>query len=47
MPRTTRVTPQIDHPESDGQPMAEANFQRDVLTYAIEALKRHFRERYA
>ena len=45
MPRTTLVTPQIDYPESDGQPMAEADFQRDVITYAIEALKRHFQER--
>ena len=44
MPRTTRVAPQIDYPEADGQPMAEADFQRDVLTYAIEALKRHVRQ---
>ena len=45
MPRSTLVTPDIDYPESDGQPMAETDFQREVMTYAIEALKIHFRER--
>ena len=45
MPRSTLVTPDIDYPDSDGQPMAETDFQREVMTYAIEALKVHFRER--
>ena len=45
MPRSTVVAPDIEYPESDGQPMAETDFQRQVMMYAIEALKLHFRER--
>ena len=45
MPRSTVAAPDIDYPESDGQPMAETDFQREVMTYAIEALKIRFRER--
>jgi Uma2 family endonuclease len=45
MPRSTLVTPDIVYPDSDGQPMAETDFQRDVMTYAIEALKIRFRQR--
>ena len=45
MPRSTLATLDIDYPDADGQPMAETDFQRDVMTYAIEALKIHFRER--
>ncbi|MDE0204643.1 MAG: Uma2 family endonuclease [Candidatus Tectomicrobia bacterium] len=45
MPRSTLATPGIEYPDSDGQPMAETDFQRTVMTYAIEALKIHFQER--
>ncbi|NJL00901.1 MAG: Uma2 family endonuclease [Spirulinaceae cyanobacterium SM2_1_0] len=33
------------YPDSDGQPMAESDVARDNLIYAVEALKRHFRNR--
>ena len=45
MSRSALVIPDIDYPESDGQPMAETDFQREVMAYAIEALKMRFRER--
>ncbi len=35
----------VDYPSSDGLPMAESDFQRKYLTYAVEALGVHFRER--
>jgi Uma2 family endonuclease len=35
----------IDYPDSDGLPMAESDFQRDPLIYAVEVLKMHFRNR--
>lgn len=35
----------VDYPASDGMPMAESDFQRKVLTYAVEALDCHFRDR--
>ena len=50
MPQSTIATlDDIEYPDSDGQPMAEAetDFQRDVMTYVIEALKIHFQEREA
>lgn len=34
----------IDYPETDGLPMAESDFQRIPLTYAVEALTLHFAE---
>ena len=40
------VTPgTIDYPDSDGLPMAENDFQRKTMTYAIKALDAHFRDR--
>jgi Uma2 family endonuclease len=35
----------ITYPSEDGQPMAESDFQRTSMTYAIEALRIYFRER--
>ena len=35
----------VDYPSSDGQPMAETDHQRTPLTYAVEALRHHFRDR--
>jgi Uma2 family endonuclease len=35
----------IDYPETDGEPMAESDVQRNYLTYAVEALRDHFRFR--
>ena len=32
----------IEYPETDGQPMAETDFQREPLTYCVEALGIHF-----
>ncbi|ETW99703.1 MAG: hypothetical protein ETSY1_14030 [Candidatus Entotheonella factor] len=35
----------IDYPSSDGLPMAESDFQRKYLTYAVEGLDVYFRDR--
>jgi Uma2 family endonuclease len=32
----------IDYPDTDGEPMAESDFQRKPLTYLVEALDLHF-----
>ena len=37
--------PPIDYPDSDGQPVAETDFQRIPLWYANDALARYFRDR--
>ena len=37
--------PSVDYPDSDGQPVAETDFQRIPLWYANDALARHFRHR--
>ena len=36
---------QVDYPSSDGQPVAETDHQRTPLTYAVDALRLHFRDR--
>jgi len=36
---------EIEYPESDGEPMAESDFQRIPLTYAVEALGIYFQNR--
>jgi Uma2 family endonuclease len=33
------------YPESDGEPMAETDFQREPLTYAVSSLRLYFQER--
>ena len=35
----------VEYPSSDGQPMAETDHQRTPLTYAVDALRYHFRDR--
>ena len=40
----TAPTP-VDYPCSDGQPMAESDFQLEPLVYAITALRTHFHHR--
>jgi Uma2 family endonuclease len=35
----------IDYPDADGQPMAESDFQREPLIYAVEALRIYFQNR--
>jgi Uma2 family endonuclease len=35
----------VDYPSEDGQPMAESDFQREPLTYAMEALGAYFQQR--
>lgn len=39
------AVPAVDYPSDDGQPMAESDFQRDPLMYAVQALDRYFRDR--
>lgn len=39
--------PKIEYPDSDGQPMAESDFQREPLIYAVEALTIFFADRPA
>jgi Uma2 family endonuclease len=39
------LKPAIHYPDSDGLPMAESDFQRGPLTYAVEALSIHFADR--
>jgi len=34
----------IDYPDEDGQPMAESDFQRTPLIYAVESLRIYFQE---
>lgn len=34
----------IEYPETDGEPMAETDFQRDVLVYTVAALALYFRD---
>ncbi len=35
----------VHYPSSDGKPMAESDFQRTPLSYAVERLRQHFRSR--
>ena len=35
----------VDYPSSDGQPVAETDRQRTPLTYAVDRLRHHFRDR--
>ena len=35
----------VHYPSSDGRPMAESDFQRTPLTYAVDRLRHHFRDR--
>ncbi len=32
----------VHYPSSDGKPMAESDFQRTPLTYAVDRLRQHF-----
>ncbi len=36
---------EVYYPDSDGQPMAESDFQREPLIYAVESLRIYFRGR--
>ncbi|MGB3404378.1 MAG: Uma2 family endonuclease [Microcoleaceae cyanobacterium] len=38
------IIPEIDYPESDGEPMAESDPTRDYLIYAVEALKYYYKD---
>lgn len=40
-----RLIKQVEYPSSDGQPVAESDFQLKPLIYAVEALKISFQER--
>ena len=39
----SRVT--VEYPSTDGKPVAESDFQRDCLLYAVDVLQQHFRAR--
>ena len=45
MNRSITATPTVDYPCSDGQPMAETEFQLIPLMEAISALRAHFADR--
>ncbi|MGB3535340.1 MAG: Uma2 family endonuclease [Microcoleaceae cyanobacterium] len=38
------IIPEIDYPESDGEPMAESDPTRDYLIYTVEALKYYYKD---
>ena len=42
---TLSSTSTVEYPSADGQPMAESDFQRKPLTYAVEALDIYFQDR--
>jgi Uma2 family endonuclease len=42
---TLSSTSTIEYPSADGQPMAESDFERKPLTYAVEALDIYFQDR--
>ncbi len=45
MSAVPKIIPElIDYPDTDGEPMAESDFQRDYLTYLVESLKIHFQD---
>ena len=44
-PASVPRSPAVDYPDSDGQPVAETDFQRIPLWYANDVLARHFRDR--
>lgn len=35
----------VEYPSTDGKPVAESDFQRDSLLYAVDVLQQHFRAR--
>ena len=46
MPQPTSATlDAIDYPDSDGQPMAESEFQLNPILYAVGSLRVHFQHR--
>ena len=45
MNRPAPIPATVDYPCSDGQPMAESDFQLEPLVYAITALRTHFADR--
>ena len=46
MPKPTLATlDEIEYPDSDGQPMAESEFQFNPILYVVGALRNHFQDR--
>jgi Uma2 family endonuclease len=45
MASPTVAPAKVHYPSSDGKPMAESDFQRTPLSYAVERLRHHFRDR--
>jgi Uma2 family endonuclease len=44
MPEEIRAAPTVVYPESDGKPMAETEYHRDIMIDFIQMLKHHFRD---
>ena len=45
MATSTLAPAKVHYPSSDGRPMAESDSQRIPLTYAVDRLRHHFRDR--
>ena len=45
MNRSLTAPPAVDYPCSDGQPLAESDFQLEPIVYAITTLRMHFHPR--
>ena len=43
MPKEIRAAPTVVYPESDGKPMAETEYHRDIMIDFIQMLKHYFR----
>ena len=43
MQEKVRAAPTVIYPESDGKPMAETEYHRDIMIDFIQMLKRYFR----
>ena len=44
MPKEIKAAPTLVYPESDGKPMAETEYHRDIMIDFIQMLKHHFRD---
>ena len=44
MQEKVRAAPTVVYPESDGKPMAETEYHRDIMNDFIQMLKHHFRD---
>jgi len=40
---SAHLSSEIEYPDTDGLPMAESDFQRQYLSYAVEVLRIYFK----